>query len=307
MGDLRISLFGGVRITHESWDRAEKLSRIPQLLLAYLLLDRRRFHSRDVLANLFWSEHSQKRARNCLNTALWRLRQVLEPGDLPNGTYLVTADSGDVGMNQDSDYWLDVAVFEERVDRVLKKPADMIQADDVTALESGIALYTGDLLESVYQDWALRAREHERLLYLNGLAFLAQYYRQQQNYPKSLEYGQRILVIDPLREEVYREMMRLYLESGKRTQAIRQYEECRKSLREELGIDPMEETQALYDQIITETGWNGYANGDPAENYQHAIRQLDQARQGLEQAMSVYNQAVTNLEKYMQGERSLDR
>lgn len=75
------------------------------------------------------------------------------------------------------------------------------------------------------------------------------YYRGRGVFEKSLTYGQQILNDDPLREEIHREMMRIYLKSGQRALAMRQYEICTKVLADELGIPPMEETQSLYAEL----------------------------------------------------------
>lgn len=41
-------------------------------LLGYLLLQRHQAHPRQVLADVFWVEHSHQKARRALNTALVR-------------------------------------------------------------------------------------------------------------------------------------------------------------------------------------------------------------------------------------------
>ncbi|MFQ6102462.1 MAG: BTAD domain-containing putative transcriptional regulator, partial [Anaerolineae bacterium] len=190
---LRISLFGGVRIAHDGQISGMKVTRIVQTLLAYLLLQRHRSHPREVLAGLFWGDHSQERARSCLSTALWRLRRVLEPEGTPRGTYLMTTPAGEIGFNRESDHWLDVAVFEEQVGRVLAKPIHAVEAAGVRELESALQLYRGELLEGFYDDWALRERERLRCLYLNSLAHLMRYYKHHGAYEQSLAYGQQIL------------------------------------------------------------------------------------------------------------------
>src|SRR5258708_7046149 len=117
LGVLRISLLGGVRIAHAAGSSESKVSHSVQGLLAYLLLQRPRSHSRDALAGLFWGEHRQDQARSCLSTALWRLRAVLEPEGVPRGMYLAITPMGEVSFNWASAYWLDVAVFEEQAER----------------------------------------------------------------------------------------------------------------------------------------------------------------------------------------------
>lgn len=249
MSDLRISLLGEVQVTHS---RAAEIRLTPILegLLAYLLLYRQRCHPRERLIDLFWGEHDQDQARGCLSTALWRLRCLLEPTRRTRGAYLVTTAAGHVGFNCESNYWLDVAAFEQPLGQILSRSNPALESRDVPELEQALQFYTGDLLAGFYDDWVLRERERLRALHLHGLARLMQYHGCQHNYEKSLVYGQQILDCDPLREEIHRDMMRLYLTSGQRALAARQYELCAQVLSAELGIPPMEETQRLYTEIV---------------------------------------------------------
>ncbi len=285
MSTLRVSLFANVEIAHDNRSPATPVTRTLQVLLAYLMLYRHRTHPREVLAGLLWGDHSESRARSCLSTALWRLRRILEPEGISRGTYLLTTPTGEVGFNRESDHWLDVAVFEERVDPVLAKPIHVLETADVREAESALQLYTGELLEGFYDDWALRERERLRLLYLNTLARLMRYYTHHGAYEQGLVYGQQILSLDPLREEIHREMMRLYLASGQRALAVRQYEACCEILAAELGISPMEETRALYAQIVPEKG-RDHARatvGGGTTELQQALQQLRHAMQALDE------------------------
>jgi DNA-binding SARP family transcriptional activator len=298
MSILRICLLGQVRIAHADSPSPVKLTHTVQALLAYLLLQRQRSQPRETLAGLFWGDHSQERARSCLNTTLWRLRQVLEPDGIPRGTYLLTISADEVGFNLESDYWLDVATFEEQSSPVLAKPVQAMQAADAQVLESALQLYAGELLEGFYDDWALRERERLRRIYLNCLAHLMDYYKHHRAFQESLLCGQRILDQDPLREEIQREMMRLYLANGQRAMAVRQYELCRQVLATELGIPPMEETQALYaevlgvtsaPQLLAPSNWQSPV-------YPQAVQQLRLALQGLDEARTQLQRAVQLLE-----------
>lgn len=98
MSNLRICLFGRFRVTFDDDASEVKLTRIAQTLLAYLLLQHT-FSSRDVLASLCWGDRPDEQARNCLNTALWRLRRALG-GDRTTGAgRVITAPTGEVGFH----------------------------------------------------------------------------------------------------------------------------------------------------------------------------------------------------------------
>lgn len=245
MSILRICLFGRPRVYYESNPDEIKLTHCTLALLAYLLLYRHRTHPRDILSALFWGDQPQEKARNCLNTAIWRLRSSLESNGAPIDSYIISKQPGEVGFNLNNPYWLDVAAFEHQIGAALADPKT-----ELVSLEQCLALYTGDLLEGFYEDWAIREREHQRQKYLGALGILMETAFNNGNYAKSLEFASKILAQDPLREEVHRHMMRAYVANGQRALAARQYETCRAILAAELGIEPMQETQALYESLI---------------------------------------------------------
>lgn len=249
MERLRISLFGGVSIRHGESEVQVCLARRVQVLLAYLLLKRHRVHPREEVMEALWPDVNADQARGRLNTALWRLRQGLEPGGVPRGTYLLTSRLGEVGFNWTNGYVLDTQIFEDAVQCALATSPERLNSKGAEDLDAALELYQGDLLPGNYEDWIIRERERLRSLYIDGLFLCLSYCKKQEQYMRALQCAQRILDLDQLREEVHREMMRLYLRNGQRARAVRQYQICRQALRTELGIDPMEETEALYSEI----------------------------------------------------------
>lgn len=248
MEPLHITLFGHVSVVHPHASGPLRLSRSTQALLAYLLLHQH-LVPRDVLMDVFWVDTSPDRARSSLTTALWRLRQLLEPEDVTPGTYLITSSTGEVGFNWNSSYWLDTAAFERHLYPLLRKPISNLGEDDLTEIEGVLSLYRGELLEGIYEDWALRERERFRSLHLNCLTRLMECYASRKDFERSIALAQEILRRDPVREKIHRALMRIYLESGQRSLAVRQYAHCREILDQELGVGPLEETQVLYQQI----------------------------------------------------------
>jgi len=134
MSILKIRLLGRVQVSHNDWLTEVRTTKIVQGVLAYLLLQRHRTHSRDALTNLFWSEQNQQKAYACLNTTLWRLRLVLEPRGIPPGAYLVSNQMGEVGFKQESNYWLDVAALEEQIHQTLTVPYQSVESREVEKL-----------------------------------------------------------------------------------------------------------------------------------------------------------------------------
>jgi DNA-binding SARP family transcriptional activator len=289
MALLRIQLFGAVRVSHTEPQRDARLIRAVQALLAWLVLNRRKTHPREALADLFWGEQREDRARSCLSTALWRLKQALEPEGVAHGAYLISEPAA-VGFNCDSDHWLDVAAFEEGVAPLGRLRSGADDGHDWSRAEAAVALYTGDLLEGFYDDWAVRERERLRLLYLESLATLQEHYSQSGTIDEALRCGQRILTLDPLREDVHRELIRLHMRRGHRALALAQYERCRAVLRDELGVGPLEETRALCAGLLPATSLAAPVAVVPSRvttSLRRAAASLDEARTAVLDALRV--------------------
>lgn len=299
METLQITLFGHVSVIHPNVSAPLKLPRSAQALLAYLLLQQR-LVPRDVLMDVFWVDHSPDRARSSLTTALWRLRQLLEPDDIQPGTYLITSNTGEVGFNWDSGYWLDTESFEQHIYPLLRKPVSDLDEDEVTEIEGILILYRGELLEGMYEDWALRERERFRSLHLNCLTRLMEFYAGRKNFQQSIACAHEILRRDPVREEIHRALMRIYLDSGQRTLAMRQYVRCRDFLDQELGVAPLEETQLLYQQITassrSDTRDDKRQSVDP--DMAQLLRELQLARQGLVETARVLERIQRAVSRY---------
>ena len=301
MDILQVALFGGVHVTNNNWVTEVTITRENQALLAYLLLQRQRVHSREVLAGIFWGEHSQEKARGSLNTALWKLKKALEPDGVAPGTYLKNTHSGEVGFNKESRYWLDVEVFEEEINLVLMRPFQTMEEAHIANLENTLEIYRGELLEGFYDNWALRERERLRALYLKSLMYLMHYYKFRRLYEKAIVYGQQILGLDPLREEIHRELMRLYLDNGQRALALKQFEICRSTLAKEFGISPMEETQTIYTQIFARDNENDFVRTSRQQiDLDQALRQLGEACQTIDLAKEQIQRALQFITRYSQ-------
>jgi DNA-binding SARP family transcriptional activator len=301
MSTLRINLLGVFRISHDLHPVEINVGRALKGMLAYLVLFSGRIHAREVLAGLFWGDSTENHARSCLSTTLWRLRKILEPDGIPKGTYLLTPPTGEVGFNPESNHWLDVTELESHAQPILAKPYEALATHEVREMEKALDLYSGDLLEGFYEDWALTERERLRSLYIKSQAHLLGYYGQNGGYDKALACGHCILNLDPLREEIHREMMRLYVDCGRRIQAIQQYDKCCRILDAELGVPPMEETQALHARIL-EGNAREQVQSHSSESLSpahQALKQINKALQGFDEAAGELRQAGDLLKEHL--------
>ncbi|MCZ7665980.1 MAG: hypothetical protein M5U34_01420 [Chloroflexi bacterium] len=124
-------------------------------------------------------------------------------------------------------------------------------------LVTAVSLYKGDFLAGFnirkapeFEAWALLEQERLRQLLLTALTDLISYNQQRGQFNQAIPYAQQLLAIDPLQEAVHRQLMALYAQTDQRPAALVQYETCVHILDEELGVEPDEETTALYQRLV---------------------------------------------------------
>ncbi len=246
---LKLNLFGMPQASYLNRPLEGFPNQKHGLLLCYLLLNRRHPHQRERLAAIFWSEYPTPVARKYLRNSIWKARQVLRSAGAPADKYL-SVNNGSVSFECSGRYWLDIETFETQLSLYQDIAGQQLTPDQAVHLEKAVDLYTGDLLEGIYEDWCLYDRERLMLLYLNALDKLMAFHEANGTYERGLAYGERTLAQDNTREKAHRRMMRLYWLSGNQSAALAQYKRCAQILHEALHVPPMEETTRLYQQIV---------------------------------------------------------
>ncbi len=196
---------------------------------------------KEEIGQAFWPEHEPRRLNNIFRSTLYRLRRSLFRDS-------IVLDGELYQFNRQVAYWSDVEAFEGRLDRAKEMPGEA--AEKLQLLEEAVALYQGDYLAGIYDDWCSSERRWLKERYLAAVETLAGLEATRQNPQLAIQLYQRILAEDPYHEAAHRGIMRSYHQQGDRAAAIRQYQRCFETLREDLGLSPMPETEDLYRQII---------------------------------------------------------
>jgi predicted ATPase/DNA-binding SARP family transcriptional activator len=229
----------GERAVPESAWRLRKAKSLVKLLA---LAPDRRMH-RERAAELLWPDRPADSAANNLHQALYVARRALEAAGADALESLALRDDM-VVLSQERPVEVDAAEFEEAAEAARA-------AGTIEAYRDALAHYGGDLLpEDRYEDWAAGRREALRELHLALLLELAEQHAGSGDPAGAVEALQRAVVDDPLHEEAHRRLMRLFAETGRRQQALAQYQQLREALRREYEADPDPETRALYQDIL---------------------------------------------------------
>lgn len=273
----QIRLLGSIRIEKEGVPIRDFESRKTLALLGYLARQEQPT-SRSQLAGLLWGDKPEASGRRNLSRELSHLSS-----HLPN---CFQADYHTIQFQPTAACWVDTLAFKElvkveAVPQVSNKPvgalpagqsplsmADPADTPEVTNtqisnLAEAVALYQGDFMTGFYLDgcpefetWLLREQEAWRRQITGILDCLTVYHGLRHQYNEAQFYVKRWLELEPWQEEAHRYMMILLARMGKRGDALVQYETCRRTLVEELAVEPEAETTALCEQIRT-GAWEG--------------------------------------------------
>jgi DNA-binding SARP family transcriptional activator len=143
----------------------------------------------------------------------------------------------------------------------------------IGALQSAVALYKGEFCEGIYSEWCLAERERLERSYLRALGVLMAIHISQGKYDQAISYGKKILILDPLREEVHRGLMSCFMALDRRAEAVRQFQQCARLLQRELNVLPVSDTVNLYRQILDERVEEKSSNGTLPTAYQSRLNQ----------------------------------
>jgi hypothetical protein len=104
-----------------------------------------------------------------------------------------------------------------------------------------------------YEEWADVRRQQLRRLEIALLVELAGIYEERGEYGAAIEALTRVTAEEPSHEEAHVALMRLYALSGRRTEALRQYEHLEEAISRELGARLNASSRALREEILSGT------------------------------------------------------
>jgi DNA-binding SARP family transcriptional activator/Tol biopolymer transport system component len=257
LGKFQIKV-NGIFIENHQWLRESA-----KHLLKLLALEPRHQLHREQIMDLLWADREFENSFNNLNKAIHALRRTLEPNlSKGNNSQFIITQKQQVILASPEHLFIDSDEFEKLAKRAIKN-------NDLMAAEAALNLYSGDLLpEDIYVDWLTVKRESLRILYRKLATKLSKAYSENQEYDKGIELLRRLSLDDPTDEGVHQNLMQLYVFSGNRNQALKQFEECRKAL-QELGVEPDEETIELKELIKSGRSSLLRANGKQTNGNNH--------------------------------------
>ena len=112
------------------------------------------------------------------------------------------------------------------------------------------ALYRGEFMSGVYDDWAEERRQFYTEQFGRVLAALAKLAVTEKRWSSALKYANQLLKDDPFREDIHRLVMKILAAQSKPGSVKKHFEDLQILLNTDLGIEPAAETRKLFQELM---------------------------------------------------------
>jgi DNA-binding SARP family transcriptional activator len=242
---LNLRFLGKSKIEYNGNNIEDQLGNKAIALICLLVLNERRYLSREKIIGYLWPDSNTDAAKYNLRYNLWLIKKnILE--DKNNNSFL-KVDTECCGINSKYEFNCDV------IDIMKFKPSCQDSVESILKLKK---LFRGDLLEGYYfnkcdefNDLIIYERinfEQRKVKILNRLV---EVYENDKRYEDCIEVLNEIIEIEPYDEKTVLKLMDIYQKSGKRAVAINYYNEFSYNLSCSLGIHPSNELRNKYNEI----------------------------------------------------------
>ena len=218
-------------------------------LFAYLVCERQQPATPDELADALWPDLPPPSWESALHALVSKLRRLLagvgtrHPIELSGG-------HGTYHLRMGRGTWIDREATAEAIDEA---EAWLRAGEFKRAWAPGNIAAIGarrPFLPGEEGDWVERERARLHAILVRALDCLTDIWSANDEPALAVEAAREAISLEPFRETGYQRLIRLHRSLGDRAGALRVYEDCRRLLAAELGVDPSPETEALFVDLL---------------------------------------------------------
>lgn len=210
----------------------------------FLALAPERRATKDQLIDALWPESTPQSIRKNFHPTLSEARSTLGQAEA------ILFSGGVYRLSESMGWRLDVAEFQDAVDRGQRLRLEGDDAGAMDVLMQGWKAYSGPLLGDLEDRWAVERRRGVHRQYLGLLRTLGDLAVQLGDDATALDAYRALLLQEPFEERVHLALMEVYSRQGRRDLVRRQYVRMQESLLEELSVEPTREIQERYHQLM---------------------------------------------------------
>ncbi len=204
---------------------------------------------KDIIIDNFWGADELTTIEKNFHPTISHIRKALNSRQTFKQNFLIFRD-GAYQLNPELVYSIDTENFENFINTAEKAKREKDIASFRRNLEAARALYRGEFMAGVYEDWVEEKRHYYLKQFMRILTALAKLEFSEKNWSGVLKFTDQILQTDPFREDIHRLTMKVFAAQGKSFAVREQYETVRNLLSKELGVAPAPETRRVFQQLL---------------------------------------------------------
>lgn len=237
-----------IYINEKQRDQMINKSRKGIALMQYLILNGGLPVSNHRLLNTFWSEEKSSNPENALKTLISRMRTMLNQFVDGLGNCIV-ADRGAYHWENMPGMTIDVFDIDHILEELAQNKDDFARWNElVPRLQT---IYKGDLLQnSDYNEWALARATSLRNQYIATVYSYLDMLKQAERYDEIINCCRSALAVDNFDDRLHMELMSALIKTNRNNEALLQYKHVVHLHYRYLGIQPSEDIQVFYKQIV---------------------------------------------------------
>ncbi|WP_081398187.1 MULTISPECIES: response regulator [Paenibacillus] len=227
---------GGQSLNNLRW-RTSKA----QELFAFLLHNRNRFVSKDMLIELLWPDFNLKKASTHLYTTIYQVRQCLKQNEVD--LHISNLSGGEGYTLETGSMLIDVDKWEQGI-LALETISEVNCAEHQVLFE----LYSGDYYDDYDYLWAESERQRLRTIWLHHAMGIAQFYIESNRIAEAVTVYQRVVQLQPYFEQGHLGLMKVYDSIGERSAVEEQYKLLKDLFQKELNLGLPASVEHWYEQ-----------------------------------------------------------
>ncbi|GAA3725201.1 hypothetical protein GCM10022402_02320 [Salinactinospora qingdaonensis] len=220
-----------------------------QVAFARLTLERASGTNRDQLADTVWPGKLPDTWSSALRSVVSRVRAFVSHPEPTHEPPLV-AQGGRYLLRLPTDTTVDLEFAEEAIGKANQAFAAGALAEAQRLATTATASLQGPFLPDHDSEWVNSIRERVEASLVSGLETASLAASGLGDERNALRFADEAVRRAPLRESAHRCRMTAHAAAGNRAQALWSYHELRRTLAEELGIEPAPETQKAFLQLL---------------------------------------------------------
>jgi DNA-binding SARP family transcriptional activator len=248
----RIYLTGSIAI--ERGDTLIRERQFPgrqgRVAFVFLAANRHRSVHREELMGAIWPGDARGQSDSALDAILSKLRSMLKSAGMQPPSAGVEVTSGTIALQLPGDAWIDL----EAAANALDEAEGALRRGDATSAWSlanvAVVISRRPFLPDVEAPWIESQRAALRTLQMRALQCLVSVSATNHEPLLAIQHANEMVELDPFKETAYQMLMKMHAAAGDRAAALRVFARCRELLRDELGVNPSPQTEAVYLEIL---------------------------------------------------------